>query len=212
MKIRLMLADDHRMFREALRGSLTAETDMAIVAEASTGHEVLDNIDRAKPDVLILDIGLPDMNGVQVARRVLESHTAIRIVALSGYADRLFVNEMMKAGARAYVVKSAGTDDLIRAIRSVISGDIFLSPEITAGFVRLTNFSGDKPPLSVLGAREQEVLALLACGMQSTEIAAKLGISTATVKSHRRNIKQKLNIASTAELTRYAIREGLQPV
>jgi len=212
MKIRLMLADDHRMFREALRGSLTAEPDMEIVAEASTGREVLDNLNNAQPDVLILDIALPDMNGIQVARRVLEIHTGIRIVVLSGYADRIFVNEMMKAGARAYVVKSAGTDDLIRAIRSVIRGDVFLSPEITAGFVRLTNFTEDKPPISVLGAREQEVLGLLACGMQSTEIAAKLGISTATVKSHRRNIKQKLSIASTAELTRYAIREGLQPV
>ena len=212
MKIRLMLADDHRMFREALRGSLTAEPDMEIVAEASTGREVLDNLNNAQPDVLILDIALPDMNGIQVARRVLEIHTGIRIVVLSGYADRIFVNEMMKAGARAYVVKSAGTDDLIRAIRSVIRGDVFLSPEITAGFVRLTNFTEDKPPISVLGACEQEVLGLLACGMQSTEIAAKLGISTATVKSHRRNIKQKLSIASTAELTRYAIREGLQPV
>ncbi len=212
MKIRLMLADDHRMFREAIKASLSAETGIEIVAEAGNGEETIRAADNSRPDVLVLDIALPDMSGVEVARRVMEKHPALRIVALSGYADRMFVNEMMKAGARAYVVKSAGTDELISAIHAVIAGHLFLSPEVTLAAVDRNISSGAHPPISVLGGREREVLRLLARGMQSTEIAAKLGISTATVKSHRRNIKHKLDINSTAELTRYAIREGLLSV
>ena len=209
MKIRIMLADDHRMFREALRTPLAAELDFEIVAESGSGLETIDVVMKVSPDVLILDIGLPDMNGVEVAKRVLASQSKIRIVVLSGYADRMFVNEMLAAGARAYVVKSAGTDELVRAIRAVMDSQIFLSPEVPAGVINNASIVEDKPPLSVLGLREQEVLRLLAKGMQSTEIAQSLGISTATVKSHRRNIKQKLSISSTAELTRYSIRAGL---
>ena len=212
MKIRIMLADDHLMFREALRNPLVVQPDMEIVAEASTGQEVLNSIVDSNPDVLVLDISLPDMSGMDVARRVLARHPTIRIVVLSGYADRMFVNEMMKSGAHAYVVKSAGTADLIRAIRTVIVGDNFLSPQITDDSKRHTIVAGNQPPLTVLGAREQEVLGLLASGMQSAEIASTLCISIETVKSHRRNIKQKLRISSTAELTRYAIREGIHSI
>jgi two-component system NarL family response regulator len=212
MKIRLMLADDHRMFREALRAQMNTETGIEIVAESGNGEETISGVDQAHPDVLVLDIALPDMSGVEVARRVLKNHPTLRIVVLSGYADRMFVNEMLKAGARAYVVKSAGTAELISAIHAVMAGHLFLSPEITLAAVEGNAAPGDAPPISVLGGREREVLRLLAKGMQSTEIAEKLGISTATVKSHRRNIKHKLNINSTAELTRYAIREGLQSV
>jgi DNA-binding NarL/FixJ family response regulator len=159
--------------------------------------------------VLLLDISLPDMNGIEVAHRLLARHPGLLIVVLTGYADRQYVNKMMKVGARAYVVKSGGTDELVRAIHAVVAGNIFLSPEVTAGAVAYLPSTCDDPPLTVLGAREKDVLHLLAKGMQSTEIACKLGISTATVKTHRRNIKQKLGISSTAELTRYAIREGL---
>ncbi len=209
MKIRLMLADDHRMFREALRVPLSLEADLEIVAEAGSGQETLDVVDRTLPEVLLLDIALPDMNGIEVAKRVLDRHPGIRIVALSGYTERMYVSEMMKAGARAYVVKSAGADELVRAIHAVVDGNLFLSPEVTAGIVAHVSPALENPVAAVLGAREREVLHLLAMGMQSAEIADRLGISTETVKTHRRNIKQKLGITSTAELTRYAIREGL---
>lgn len=209
MKIRLMLADDHRMFREALRVPLSLEADLEIVAEAGSGQETLDAVDRTLPEVLLLDIALPDMNGIEVAKRVLARHPGIRIVALSGYTERMYVSEMMKAGARAYVVKSAGADELVRAIHAVVDGNLFLSPEVTAGIVAHVGPASENPAAAVLGAREREVLHLLATGMQSAEIADRLGISTETVKTHRRNIKQKLGITSTAELTRYAIREGL---
>lgn len=209
MKIRLMLADDHRMFREALRVPLRAEADLEIVAEAGSGQETLNEVDRTLPDVLLLDIALPDMSGIEVAARVFARHPEIRIVALSGYTERMYVSEMMKAGARAYVVKSAGADELVRAIHAVVAGNVFLSPEVTAGIVSHVAPASENPAAAVLGAREREVLHLLATGMQSAEIAGRLGISTETVKTHRRNIKQKLGITSTAELTRYAIREGL---
>ena len=212
MTIRIMLADDHRMFREAILTPLAAEPDFEIVAEAGTGQQTLDSIESIQPNILVLDIALPDMSGVEVARLVLARHPDVCIVALSGYADRMFVNEMLNAGARGYVVKSAGVDELIRAIHAVISGQVFLSPEITACALGHAGLLGDKPPISVLGAREKDVLRLLASGMKSTEIAAQLGLSTSTVKSYRRNIKQKLSITSTSELTRYAIREGLQSV
>lgn len=208
MKIRLMLADDHRMFREALRIPLAAEPDMEIVAEAGTSAETLRLLDDIAVDVLILDIALPDSTGIDTARQALARHPRLGIVALSGYADRLFVTEMLKAGARAYVVKSAGADELVRAVRAVVAGHAFLSPEVTTLAVPLASAQAT-PPLSVLGAREQQVLRLLASGQRSADIAASLGISPATVDVHRRNIKHKLGISTTAELTRYAVREGL---
>lgn len=212
MKIRVLLADDHRMFREALRFPLAAEPDIEVLAETSTGAETLEAVVRHRPDVLLLDIALPDIKGIEVARRVLRRNPEIRIVAVSGYSDRLFVEEMLKAGARGYVLKSSGAHELISAIRAVVAGHSFLSPELTSIMVRHVQPTGETPapPISVLGRREQEVLCLLADGRRSAEIAEQLGIATATVDVHRRNIKQKLRLRTTAELTRYAVREGLR--
>lgn len=214
MSIRIMLADDHRMFREALGSQLRAEPDMEIVAEASTGAETLARVGKVLPDVLVLDIGLPDVNGIEIARRILESHPKIRIVALSGYADRLYVQEMLKSGASGYVVKSGGTEELLSAIRAVFSGHTFLSPEVTDLMVTGIHTRGKSapPPVTILSPREQEVLRLLAAGKRSSEIAADLGISSATVDVHRRNVRDKLGLDTVAELTRYAIREGLYSV
>ena len=213
MNIRVVLADDHRMFREALRVRLGAESAMTIVAEASSGAQALDVLAEYCPDVLVLDIGLPDMNGIEVAGRIVRQYPEVRVVALSGHADRLFVEQMLKAGARGYVVKSAGADELISAIHAVVAGHIFLSPEVTAAMLRQNHGGKDSvPPLTVLGQREQEVLRLLADGRRSAEIAGELGIAPATVDVHRRNIKRKLGLHTTAELTRYAIREGLNSV
>lgn len=210
MYIRVILADDHRMFREALGARLGAEPDLVIVAEASSGAETLEAVARHCPDIVILDIGLPDMTGIQVAQRIAQEHPGVRVVALSGHADRLFVEEMLKAGARGYVVKSAGADELISAIRAAIAGHVFLSPEVTATMLRHVHSGTEaSPPLTILGPREREVLRLLAGGRRSSEIAAELGIAPTTVDVHRRNIKRKLGLHTTAELTRYAIREGL---
>jgi len=211
MSIRVMLADDHRMFREALQEQLAGEPDIEVVAGAGSGAETLETAAKVLPDVLVLDIALPDMNGIEVARELAETHPGIRIVALSGYVDRAFVEEMLKAGAHAYVAKSSGAGVLLSAIRAVAAGDSFLSPELTRMLMRRfdnAKTSGSPPP-TVLSPREKEILRLLCDGLSSAEIAGVLNISTATAEVHRRNIKRKLDIKSIAELIRYAIREGV---
>lgn len=211
MNTRIMMVDDHRILREALRGPLAAEPDLQVVAEAGSGKEALDRLETDCPDMLLLDIALPDMTGMDVARLALARFPDLRIVALSGYAERAFVDEMFKAGARAYVVKSAGTHELIMAIRAVQAGHVFLSPEITAAMIGQSAEAQApvEPPLSILGQREQEVLALVVRGLRSAEIAQTLGIQPGTVDVHRANIKKKLGLTSIAELIRYAMRQGL---
>lgn len=206
-----MLVDDHLMLREALRGALNAEPDLVVVAEAGSGREALEKLALECPDVLLLDIALPDMTGIDVATRALARHPKLLVVALSGYTDKIFVDEMLRAGGRAYVVKSAGTRELISAIRAVLAGHLFLSPEITGSMLGqcADDAAQSTPPLSILGRRERDVLKLLATGMRSVAIGAELGIQPATVDVHRSNIKNKLGLRSIAELTRYAIREGL---
>lgn len=213
MTIRVLLADDHRMFRETLGLLLGMEADIQITGEAGTGTEFLELLRTAPPDVAVLDINLPDMSGIELAQYVSSNHPRVGIVALSGYSDRMFVEEMLKAGARAYVLKAAGGDDLVRAIRAVHEGQAFLSPEIAGALLPRspTAQAEGPPPLSVLSKREQEVLALVAVGHSSEEIAQALGITAATANVHRRNLKAKLGLRSVAELTRYAIREGLAP-
>jgi two-component system NarL family response regulator len=204
------MVDDHRMFREALRGPMSLAPDIEWVAEASTGAEALEVLRQFHPDILVLDIGLPDMNGIEVAQRARADHPRTAIVVLSGYADRMFVEEVLKAGACAYVLKSAGAEELLRAIRAAASGQSFLCPESTAVMVKGLKVSPPaEGPLAILTRREQQILKLLAEGGRAAGIALVLGISVATVEVHRRNIKSKLGLHTTAELTRYAIREGL---
>lgn len=214
MSIRIALVDDHRMFREVLHAALTAETGIEVVAEAGSGAEALQLPGSSAFDVLVLDIALPDMSGIEIARLFRERHPQVQILALSGYADRLFIDEMLKAGALGYVLKSAGADELLAAIRAVAGGQFFLSPGASNSMLRsqLGGLPGQMPPISVLGKREQQVLRLIAAGRRSAEIARELGITTGTVSVHRSNLKKKLALSSTAELTRYAIREGLHAV
>lgn len=214
MTIKIALVDDHRMFREVLRVALAAEPDIEVVAEAGSGSEALGLLEATALDVLVLDIALPDMSGVEVARQIHLRRPALPVVALSGYADRMFIDEMLKAGALGYVIKSAGAAELLAAIRTVADGRIFLSAAATDSMLRplLSERPGTPPPLTILGKREQQVLALIAAGRRSADIAEELGITTGTVSVHRNNLKKKLGLASTAELTRYAVREGLHGI
>ena len=211
MSIRVLLADDHHMFRELLQGPLAAEPDIDVVAGTSSGVETLVTVGRVLPDVLVLDIAFPDMNGIEVARQVAQRYPSVRVVALTGYADKVFVEQMLKAGALGYVVKSSGVAGLVSAIRAAATGHSFLSKEVASALLCRSDQGTEPiaPPVTILGRREQEVLRLLADGRRSSEIAAELLITTATVDVHRRNIKRKLGLNSTAELTRYASREGL---
>lgn len=170
MTIRIMLVDDHRLLRETLAVPLANEPGFAVVAQAGCGREALELLDDVRPDLLLLDIGLPDMSGVKVAHQALKRRPDLRIIALSGYADKIFVDEMLKAGARAYVLKSAGTQELILAMRAVLDGHVFLSPEITAIMLERGSPSPSQRavsrdiPLDILGRRELHVLRLLAQG------------------------------------------------
>ncbi len=211
MTIRIVMADDHRMLREALRSLLAAERDLEIVGEAGDCKTTLELVATLRPDVLLLDIGLPDASGVEVARTLRARHAATKILVLSTHHDKRFVQEMLKAGAAGYVTKMAAGQELPRAIRAVADGKCYLSPEIAR--CALGDYANGteccSPPPRRLGARERDILKRIADGEHSPSIAADLGIAVATVEVHRRNLMRKLDLHTVATLTKYAIREGL---
>lgn len=210
MTIRVMLVDDHQLVREALRDALLREPDIDVVAEAGTGAAALEITPVCDPDVVVIDVGLPDMNGAEAARKIRSLNGQTKIVALSGYTDKHFVTEMLGAGATAYVAKSSAGSELVRAIRAVVQGQSSFSPEIAATLAReFTGTAAEGAKVAQLGRRELQVLRLVAEGMRSVEIAERLQISAGTVDVHRRNLMRKLDLHSVADLTRYAIREGL---
>jgi DNA-binding NarL/FixJ family response regulator len=210
--VRIVLADDHPLIREAIGNLLRHEPEFELVGEASNGRECLALVNDLKPDILVLDIAMPEINGESVARQVRDCCPEVKIIALSGYTDRQFVRAMTKAGAKAYVVKAASGRDLVQALRAVASGKSYLSPEITGAV--MTQW-GDDPQRTgaaahtSLGKREEQVLKLIAEGNRSSAIATIMGISVATVDAHRRNILRKLQLHSVADLTRYALRRGI---
>lgn len=213
-----MLADDHRILREGLRNLLAQQTDMTVVGEAADGKEAISLARQLKPDVVIMDVVMPGLDGVEATRRIRAEVPTAKIVALSMHSDRRYVSEMLRAGAAGYLVKDSAFDELNQAIRTVMDGRPYLSSVITGSlvedFVRQTT-ADEKPatsPIQMLTAREQEVLRLLADGKRVKEVARILDISVKTVESHRQNIMDKLEIHSTIELTRYAIREGLASI
>lgn len=210
MTMRVLLADDHRMLRDALRFVLSAEPDIEVVGEAGSGAEATELCRQLKPDIVVLDIGLPDLNGIEVAARLAGTAGGPRIVALSAHSDKRFVTEMLRAGAAAYVTKSAAGTELVKAIRAVQAGGHYLCPEVAGALVSEVRAGVDDAKRAVrLGRREREVLRLIADGARSADIAAQLHISVATVEVHRRNILRKLDLRNVAELTRYAVREGI---
>lgn len=213
MTIRVLLVDDHTMLRQALRVMLDKEPGIEVVGELGDGALVAQTVAELKPDVVVMDISMPTVNGIEATRALLAKHPDVRVVVLSAYNYKQFVMEMMDAGATAYVVKSAAGDQLVNAINSVAQGKTFLCPEATATLVSASRRGGssvaDAQEQKRLGRREKEVLGLLAEGQSSPQIAKALHIATSTVDVHRRNIMEKLQLHSVAELTKYAIRVGL---
>jgi DNA-binding NarL/FixJ family response regulator len=210
--VRIMLVDDHPLIREAI-GHLIAEApDFELVGEAADGRECLARMEHLRPDIVVLDIAMPQMNGEQAARELRRRYPDVKIIALSGYADRQFVRAMSKAGVRGYVLKSASGRELINALRAVAGGKHYLSPDVTGAVMTLWDEpkAGDGGVATdSLGKREKEVLKLIAEGQRSAAIAQRMNITVATVEAHRRNILRKLQLHSAADLTRYAIRQGL---
>ena len=218
MNIRILLADDHRILREGLRSLLAQQSDITVVGEASSGEEVVALARQLRPDVVVMDVVMPGLDGVAATRIIREELSNTRVIALSMHSDRRFVSEMVRAGALGYLVKDSAFEELNQALRAVIEDRPYLSAVITGtlveDFVRQASSKERTPisPLTLLTAREQEVLRLLADGKRVKEIAHQLNISTKTVESHRQNVMDKLEIHSTIELTRYALREGLTSI
>ena len=212
MSVRVLLVDDHQMMREGLRALFASEPDLEIVGEAPNGRTALDLVRSLSPDVVVMDVGMPDLNGIEATRHMTAEFGNVKVIALSTHADKRYVHHMLEAGAVGYVLMIAAHDELLRAVRAASLGKTYLSPEI-AGFVveRSTHAhaGSEVSAYSTLGAREREVLQLVAEGKTSAETAKKMHISMKTVETHRRNIVQKLGLHGTAELTKYAVREGL---
>ncbi len=213
MPTRLLLVDDHAVVRSGLRMLLENESDMQIIGEAGSAAEALQAVERLQPDVVLLDIGLPDISGIEVARQVKQRSPATAIVALTIHEDEEYFFKMLEAGAVGYVPKRAAPEELIQAIHAAASGEVYLYPSLAKLLVKdfLTSEGGARSARALDGLtdREQEVLALLAEGEGNPEIADRLGISPKTVSRHRENIMRKLNLHSRSELVKYAIRKGI---
>jgi len=211
MNLRILLVDDHKMMRDGLRAILRSNADVEVVGEADDGRSAVDMVKRLRPDIVVMDVGIPHMNGIEATRQIKSLYPDTRVVALSTHSDKRYVMNMIKAGASGYVLKEAASDDLFHAVRTVSLGNHYLSPQITGVVLDRcrTRSAGETSAYSLLGTREREVLQLLAEGKTSKAIASQLHLSTRTVETHRRNIMQKLDLHSVAALTKYAIREGL---
>lgn len=216
MSIRTLLVDDHAVFREALQMMLGQQAGIDIVGAVGDGALVEESVATLQPDVVVMDINMPTLNGIEATRKLLARSPGLRVVALSAFGYKRFISDMLDAGATAYVVKSAASEQLVQAIRSVAAGKTFLCPEATATLVEASrrNSPGKRGANADkrLGRRETEVLRLLAEGKSSPQIAETLFISPSTVDVHRRNIMQKLELHNVADLTKYAIRIGLTDV
>lgn len=212
MGIKTVIVDDHKIVREGLRFILEKETDIEVVAEADNGREAVRNAAKLSPDVVLMDLSMPEMNGIVATRRIVEELPSCRVLALSMHTDKRFVLEMLRAGAKGYLLKDCASEELVGAIRTVAAGEMYLSPKITGLIVReyLEAPSGELlPPSSSLSPREREVLQLFAEGKSTKEVAYLFNVSIKTIETHRKQIMKKLNIYSIAELTKFAIREGL---
>lgn len=215
MAVKIILADDHQVLREGIRSLLDKQTNMEVVAEAADGRTAVRLAREMNPDVVIMDIAMPDLNGIEATRQILSESPDIKIIVLSMHSDRRFVAEMLKAGASGYLLKNSAFQQLSNAIRTVLEGRNYLCPEI--GDVVIDDYvkklSGDEiTENSPLTAREREVLQLIAEGRSTKQIASKLNVSIKTADTHRQQIMRKLNTRSVAELTKYAIREGITPL
>jgi two-component system, NarL family, response regulator NreC len=215
MSIRIILADDHKIVRDGLRSLIGKEDDMEVVAEAEDGRTAVQLAAQLSPHVVLMDIAMPGLNGIEATRQIIAAAPQCKVIALSMHADKRYIMEMLKAGASGYLLKDSAFEELAVAIRTALNNKTFLSPQVSEIVIgdyvqKLQKSNGSV--FSVLAAREREVLQLLAEGNSTAQIADRLHLSVKTVETHRKHIMEKLNTRSVAELTKYAIREGLTSV
>lgn len=212
-KLRLVLADDHTMMRSGLRLLLEREPGFTVVGEASDGREAIEVTDAQTPDVVVMDVAMPNLNGIEAARRITNSHPNTAVIILSMHSDESYVLRALNAGARGYLLKDSAESDLISAVRAVSEGKAFFSPAISKllveDYVRQLRQRGVEDSYELLTPRERELVQLLAEGKTTKEIAANLNLSPHTVETHRSNVMRKLNLNSLPELILYAVRKGV---
>ena len=206
--IRVLLADDHAMVRKGFRLILEAQPDMEIAGEAGNGREAVGLAEKLHPDVVVMDVAMPELNGIEATRRLAVSSPHTRVLALSMHKDSVYVREILRAGARGYLLKDSIDTDLINAVRAVAKGDGYISPGVSDAV--LSDYRRHvTDPIDLLTSREREVLQMIAESKTNKEIAVALNLSVYTVEAHRGKIMEKLNLHSTGELVRFAVRHGL---
>ncbi len=206
--VRILLADDHALVRQGFRMILAAQPDLEIVGEAGNGREAVEMASTLKPDLVVMDVSMPELNGIEATRRILEESPRTRVLALSMHKDSVYVREILRAGARGYLLKDSIDSDLLAAVRAVARGEGYLSPTVSNAVLddyrkHVTN------PVDLLSSREREVAQMIAEGKTNKEIAVVLNLSVYTVDAHRGHIMEKLNLHSINELVRFAVRNGL---
>jgi two-component system, NarL family, response regulator NreC len=206
--IKILLADDHTIVRQGLKLILAAHADMQVLGEAANGREAVELAAKLHPDIVLMDVAMPELNGIEATRQMVAANARIRILVLSMHKESVYVREILRAGARGYILKDAIDTELLTAIRSVARGDGYISPAVSGAL--LNDFRGNAAnPIDLLSPREREVLQLIAEGKTNKEIATRLNLSVYTVDSHRGKVMEKLNLHSTGELVRFAMKQGL---
>jgi len=212
-KIRVLLADDHTLMRRGLRLIVEQQPDLVVVGEAEDGRQAVALSASLKPNVSVLDIGMPNLNGIEAAKQITEGESAAAVVILSMHADETYILRALKAGARGYLLKDSAESDLVRAIRSVADGKSFFSPAVSKvlleDYVKKLQRTGSEDSYDLLTPREREILQLIAEGKSNKEVANLLHLSVYTVETHRANIMEKLKLKSVPELILYAVRKGI---
>ena len=209
MPIKILIADDHGVVAEGLKHLIEAQPDMQVVAMAGDGREAVRLAREAAPDVVLMDLSMPELNGADATRAILERDAACRVIVLSMYADRAYVRRALKAGASGYVVKRSAAKEVVDAIRAVYAGQRYLSPRVADVVIDDYTAEDKQDPLARLSAREREVLQLLAEGRTGAEIAARLALSQKTVETYRARLVEKLGIRDVAGLVKFAIQRGI---
>ncbi len=212
MAIRIILADDHKIIRDGLSSLLGQEKDIDVIAQAKDGHGTVELVRKLSPDMTIMDIGMPSLNGIEATRQIINEFPKMKVVALSMHSDKKFVTEMLKAGASGYLLKNCAFEELAEAIRTVMSGKVYLSPSITNVVIDSCIKKSPDSSATVFSAltnREREILQLLAESNTTKQVARMLHISAKTVETHRSKIMHKLGFDNMVSLTKYAVREGL---
>jgi DNA-binding NarL/FixJ family response regulator len=212
-KIRILLADDHQLMRSGVRLMLEREADLTVVGEASDGREAVSLAKSLKPEVVVMDIGMPNLNGIEAARQMTQENAELAIVMVSMHSDETYVLRALKAGARGYLLKDSAEADLIKAVHAVAGGKSFFSPAVSRllldDYVRKLKRTGTEDAYDLLTPREREILQLIAEGKSNKDVANLLDLSVYTVESHRSNLMEKLNIKGLPELILYAVRRGI---